>query len=597
MSFLAGYPQATVYLLYTSALVFACRVPGVVEREGLREAGVRIGWVGAGYALGFGLAAPQIGPTYALTVESVRTAATLADAKIRVLAVDLFWNLRAALAVAGSTNLGLAPLLWAPLALAVRRRRGLVLVLAALALASYVAARGIDPTANAVVAAVPALGWFRCPLRLLLVTQFCLALLTAFGLHALLERTRRARSGAPPDRVRAFATAGASAGIALGWSLAIARAGLPAWSALAAATAPAALALLHPRSRAPALVSIVALLVADLALAPSPVVRMPYFEPSTGAQRIARIASALGEPTGGGRVAFLAAYPSLALKLGALEELRMLEDYEPMTLLRQSQYFTYLQEERLGYAERPGWFTGRSLPFERLDNPRPRRARNQLWRRRRLLDLASVTLLAWETAARLPGGTQPFLRHSGLRPSAIDDEVFEAVENPHALPRALVTYRALPAPPTVELLREISRDDFDPYRASYVEGSPGFGDAAAPRGGPVRIARDEARRVELAVDLEAPGLVVLGDTYASGWRATVDGEPVPILATNHLYRGVRAEAGHHLVRFDYLPLPFVGGVAVAAVSGLLWLALWRGGRQRDVAGSEAASAGSPAAPD
>src|SRR4029453_7291072 len=73
------------------------------------------------------------------------------------------------------------------------------------------------------------------------------------------------------------------------------------------------------------------------------------------------------------------------------------------------------------------------------------------------------------------------------------------------------------------------------------------------RGAAATIVRDEPQVVEVQATLAAPGLVVLADSYARGWRATVDGVPARIFATNHLFRGVPAPAGAHLVRFEYRP--------------------------------------------
>ena len=63
-----------------------------------------------------------------------------------------------------------------------------------------------------------------------------------------------------------------------------------------------------------------------------------------------------------------------------------------------------------------------------------------------------------------------------------------------------------------------------------------------------------------------PGLVVLADSILPGWTATVDGVPAPILATNHLFRGVPAPAGTHRIRFAYRPRSLALGAALAAQS-------------------------------
>jgi hypothetical protein len=144
-----------------------------------------------------------------------------------------------------------------------------------------------------------------------------------------------------------------------------------------------------------------------------------------------------------------------------------------------------------------------------------------------------------------------------------------------------VTYRARRAPVPRELLSLIARDGFDPLVESWIEADADLtppADAPA-RGAAATIVRDEPQIVEVDATLAAPGLVVLADTYAHGWAATVDGVPAPILATNHLFRGVPAPAGTHRVRFEYRPWSLRIGalltlVSAVALIGLAWRIRW-----------------------
>jgi hypothetical protein len=161
---------------------------------------------------------------------------------------------------------------------------------------------------------------------------------------------------------------------------------------------------------------------------------------------------------------------------------------------------------------------------------------------------------------------------------ADDGERFKVFANPSAVPRAFVTYRARPAPPPADLLHAMSRRDFDPLAESFVEGDPLPFQPGAPRGHPATFVRDDEAEVELEATLERPGLVVLADSFYPGWRATVDGRPAPILATNHLVRGVPVEAGTHRVRFVYAPASLRSGAASSALALVVVLALLCGGQ-------------------
>ncbi|MGH6692227.1 MAG: YfhO family protein [Gammaproteobacteria bacterium] len=195
-----------------------------------------------------------------------------------------------------------------------------------------------------------------------------------------------------------------------------------------------------------------------------------------------------------------------------------------------------------------------------------------------MLDLAAVRFVVIPTRLRSRPDVADFVREAGLDPAVPLGPGLDLVENPHVLPRAYVTYRTRRAPPVRELLPLLAQQSFDPLAESFVEGDSGLDDAAkAPvRGAAAVIVRDDPQVVEVQATLVVPGLVVLADTFAQGWRATVDGQPAPILATNHLFRGVPAPAGNHVVRFEYRP----GSLAIGAtlsLAGALALALlgWR----------------------
>ena len=70
----------------------------------------------------------------------------------------------------------------------------------------------------------------------------------------------------------------------------------------------------------------------------------------------------------------------------------------------------------------------------------------------------------------------------------------------------------------------------------------------------------------------------------SRWSAL--SEPAPILATNHLFRGVAVPAGTHRVRFEYRPRSVVLGAAGTLI-GWLGIALlaWRGRMATRMAGA------------
>ncbi len=76
------------------------------------------------------------------------------------------------------------------------------------------------------------------------------------------------------------------------------------------------------------------------------------------------------------------------------------------------------------------------------------------------------------------------------------------------------------------------------------------------------------------VDAAAPAYLVLADSHAPGWTATVDGVPATIWPADALFRAVRVEPGRRRVTFVYRPTSFraglVMGVLGLGLAGTLW---------------------------
>jgi hypothetical protein len=82
---------------------------------------------------------------------------------------------------------------------------------------------------------------------------------------------------------------------------------------------------------------------------------------------------------------------------------------------------------------------------------------------------------------------------------------------------------------------------------------------------------------DLTFTVERPagraGLLVVNESWAAGWQATVDGTPVPLYRANYLAQGVIVPGGSHTVRLVYAPPEVTWGLALSMASGVLWLIL------------------------
>jgi hypothetical protein len=79
------------------------------------------------------------------------------------------------------------------------------------------------------------------------------------------------------------------------------------------------------------------------------------------------------------------------------------------------------------------------------------------------------------------------------------------------------------------------------------------------------ILQDAVNRVTIHAILDAPGYMVLADTWYPGWQATVDGESADILRANHAFRAVWLDAGEHIVEMVYRPASVRTGGAISLI--------------------------------
>jgi hypothetical protein len=138
--------------------------------------------------------------------------------------------------------------------------------------------------------------------------------------------------------------------------------------------------------------------------------------------------------------------------------------------------------------------------------------------------------------------------------------------NPHALPRAFVADQARAArdpPAALALLRD---PRVDLRRVVVLEQSPGLTlpDTRRRTGSPPGTAeiRDyQPGAARIAVTSSAGGYLVFSETYQPGWRAEIDGNPVPVLRGDYCLIAVQLPAGTHDVTLRYRPLWLtVGGM-------------------------------------
>ena len=114
--------------------------------------------------------------------------------------------------------------------------------------------------------------------------------------------------------------------------------------------------------------------------------------------------------------------------------------------------------------------------------------------------------------------------------------------------------------PDEEALKTLADPGFEPYASALL--APGSAVVGPPSGDPgpppaVEISRLIPGRYEFTVENHGPVVVRVAEKFDPGWKATVDGKPVPVLRCDYMFQGIALEeARRHDVVLKYDPSSF-----------------------------------------
>jgi len=144
-------------------------------------------------------------------------------------------------------------------------------------------------------------------------------------------------------------------------------------------------------------------------------------------------------------------------------------------------------------------------------------------------------------------------------------------ENLDVLPRAFLVYNWVYRPTVGSALETMAEPRFDPREADVVLGEGS--DRLATQGhGSATIKEYAPERVRISSQSDSEGLLVLTDAYYPGWKATLDGEEVPIEQVDILFRGFIIPPGEHEIELVYSPRLFEMGKIVSLL-GIFFLTI------------------------
>lgn len=141
-------------------------------------------------------------------------------------------------------------------------------------------------------------------------------------------------------------------------------------------------------------------------------------------------------------------------------------------------------------------------------------------------------------------------------------------ENRRALPRAFVVGRVQPVAGHEEAWAAIHAPDFDPAMAAVVENASALTSTltSSVRGQVTEMAA-APNRLTLKATADGPAFLVVSQVWYPGWQVTVDGRPQgPPLRTDYLFQGVALEPGSHTVELRFAPPLWRLGWALAGLA-------------------------------
>ncbi len=205
------------------------------------------------------------------------------------------------------------------------------------------------------------------------------------------------------------------------------------------------------------------------------------------------------------------------------------------------------------------------------DNPLVLAAFDQYWqalgsRSVRAYDLLNIKYLI--ARKNVPVDREKF------RLAFADAPGFNIYENTRFVPRAWIVFDARVVNDPAAALDAVRAADFDPFQQVVLERP--VGKSTPTNSAFAQIVGYGPNEIVLDVRAVGGGILVLSEVYYPGWRAWVDDREVNVLRANYLFRAIELPAEAHRVRLLYDPPLFKVGVGLLVfpflglVSGGWW---------------------------
>ncbi len=183
-----------------------------------------------------------------------------------------------------------------------------------------------------------------------------------------------------------------------------------------------------------------------------------------------------------------------------------------------------------------------------------------------LLDLLNVRYIVVDR--NIPENRDDHVALSEIRTEVYRDETVIVYESTTVLPRAWMVYDVRSGR-DANGLAQLASGAVDGAEVAYVQGElPEVSPAPAGSEPMVSVTDSAADSLTLQVDQAGQGLLVVSEIYSENWHATVDGDDVEVLQTDHALLGIPLEPGEQTVELRYEPESLTLGLWISGLAGL-----------------------------
>jgi hypothetical protein len=151
------------------------------------------------------------------------------------------------------------------------------------------------------------------------------------------------------------------------------------------------------------------------------------------------------------------------------------------------------------------------------------------------------------------------------------DEKYEIFKYNNVYPRAFLASSYRVAVTGKDIIDTLFAKDFDRRNSLVLEEKPAI--EPQPGTGSAEIVSYTPDKVTIETYSSSPKLLFLSDQFDSGWHATVDGKNSPVYRADYDFRAVPVPADRHTIEFLYHPDEFRWGIilSIAGVVGLFYI--------------------------